>query len=119
MLATIVLSFFLFQTPGSATNRPPEAPPAAQTQTAQPRQQATPQPEEPPVVTRHSINAGGRVLNYTVTTGYMPIKFAQSGEVDGRIFYMAYTLDGATDKARRPLMFSFNGGPGSASVWLH
>jgi carboxypeptidase C (cathepsin A) len=32
---------------------------------------------------------------------------------------MAYTLDGASDASRRPLMFSFNGGPGSASVWLH
>ena len=35
------------------------------------------------------------------------------------IFYMAYTLDGRDDAAQRPLMFSFNGGPGSSSVWLH
>ena len=123
MLATIVLSFFLFQTPGAA-NRPQEMPqtqqnPPAAAANTQPRQQATPQPEEPPVVSKHSVNAGGRALSYTVTTGYMPIKNAQSGETDARIFYMAYTLDGATDKTKRPLMFSFNGGPGSASVWLH
>jgi carboxypeptidase C (cathepsin A) len=35
------------------------------------------------------------------------------------MFFMAYTLDGVSDTGRRPLMFSFNGGPGSASVWLH
>jgi len=47
----------------------------------------------------------------------MPIKNAASGETEARIFYIAYTLD--NPPAGRPLMFSFNGGPGSASVWLH
>jgi carboxypeptidase C (cathepsin A) len=47
----------------------------------------------------------------------MPIKNAVSGETEARVFYIAYTLD--NPPARRPLMFSFNGGPGSASVWLH
>ncbi|MBS1812695.1 MAG: peptidase S10 [Acidobacteria bacterium] len=65
------------------------------------------------------MQIGGKELRYTVTTGFMPIKNAQSGETEARIFFMAYTLDEAPDKAKRPLMFSFNGGPGSASVWLH
>jgi len=43
----------------------------------------------------------------------------QTGETEARMFFMAYTLDGTTDPAKRPLMFSFNGGPGSSSVWLH
>jgi carboxypeptidase C (cathepsin A) len=73
--------------------------------------------EEPPIVTRRSVNIGGQTLAYTVTTGYMPIRNAQSGETEARIFYMAYTRDNPPN--RRPLMFSFNGGPGSASVWLH
>jgi len=60
---------------------------------------------------------GNRQLNYTVSTGFMPIKNAVSGDTEARIFYMAYTLD--DPPAGRPLMFSFNGGPGSASVWLH
>jgi len=47
----------------------------------------------------------------------MPIKNAVSGETEARLFYVAYTLDDPPNK--RPLMFSFNGGPGSASVWLH
>jgi len=68
-------------------------------------------------VTKHSIKMGNRQLNYTVSTGFMPIKNAVSGDTEARIFYMAYTLD--DPPAGRPLMFSFNGGPGSASVWLH
>src|ERR687887_149822 len=72
----------------------------------------------PPVVTKHEIRVGGRALRYTVTTGVMPLRNA-AGETEARIFYMAYTADGVSDRAQRPLMFSFNGGPGSSSVWLH
>src|SRR5579885_312445 len=74
--------------------------------------------DDPPIVTRHEIRVGGRALRYTVTSGMMPLRNA-AGETEARIFYMAYTLDGVSDKSQRPLMFSFNGGPGSASVWLH
>lgn len=73
---------------------------------------------EKPVVTKHSIRAGGRTLSYTVTTGMMPIR-STAGDLEARIFFMAYSLDNAGDAAKRPLMFSFNGGPGSSSVWLH
>ena len=76
-----------------------------------------PPKEEPPVVTHHEVHVGGKVLRYTATTGYMPIRNEESGEIEANIFFMAYTLDGAAPK--RPLMFSFNGGPGSASIWLH
>ena len=78
--------------------------------------------EEKPVQTKHQITLGkapnARTLAYTVTTGRMPLK-NEKGEIEGQVFYMAYTLDGVTDRSKRPLMFSFNGGPGSASVWLH
>ena len=73
--------------------------------------------EEPPVVTHHEIHVGGRILHYTATTGYMPIRNEEGTEVEANIFFMAYTLDNPAP--RRPLMFSFNGGPGSASIWLH
>lgn len=85
--------------------------------TQAPRPAASMDREEPPIVTKHSVRAGSRILNYTTTTGFMPIRNAASGETEARIFYMAYTLD--DPPAGRPLMFSFNGGPGSASVWLH
>src|SRR5262245_66532810 len=85
---------------------------------APPATPAKPAPEEPPVVTRHEIHVGSRTLRYTATVGRMPIKSDQ-GEPEASIFYVAYTLDGVSDTAKRPLMFSFNGGPGSSSVWLH
>jgi len=73
--------------------------------------------EEPPIVTHHQITVGGRVLHYTATAGYLPIHNDEGTEVEANIFFVAYTLDDAA--AKRPLMFSFNGGPGSASIWLH
>jgi carboxypeptidase C (cathepsin A) len=74
--------------------------------------------DETPVVTHHSITVGGKTLNYTATVAQMPLKDA-AGETEAHIFYMAYTLDGAPDIAKRPLTFCFNGGPGSASMWVH
>jgi carboxypeptidase C (cathepsin A) len=74
--------------------------------------------DEEPVITHHHVRVDGKDLAYTTTVGLMPIKDTK-GEVEARIFFMAYTLDGAAAAAKRPLLFSFNGGPGSASVWLH
>lgn len=92
---------------------PPPATPTAPTATP------TPVPDEPPVVTKHEVKIGDRTLKYSVTTGMMPIKNVQTGETEARMFFMAYTLDDVSDRSKRPLMFSFNGGPGSSSVWLH
>ena len=118
------------QTQEPRTVRTPEqAPPAQQTPAAR-----TPEPSEgmegqqvrpmhfdmtevPPVVTHHSIRVGGRELRYTATAGRMPIKDTE-GKTDALMFYVAYTLDGG-DPSTRPVTFSFNGGPGSASIWLH
>jgi carboxypeptidase C (cathepsin A) len=74
--------------------------------------------DETPVVTHHTITVNGKKLNYTATVAQMPLKNA-SGETEAHIFYMAYTLDDAGDTAKRPLTFCFNGGPGSASMWVH
>jgi carboxypeptidase C (cathepsin A) len=74
--------------------------------------------DETPVVTKHSITVQGKKLDYTATVAQMPLKDA-AGETEAHIFYMAYTLDGAGDEAKRPLTFCFNGGPGSASMWVH
>lgn len=72
--------------------------------------------EEKPIVTVHGIDVAGRRLEYTATTGFLPIKNSK-GETEAKIFYMAYTASPAAKS--RPLLFSFNGGPGSSSVWLH
>lgn len=125
MLLTILL--FLFQIAPTAQ---PTATPVLQTQTPTTTttttsvKTAAPSPvsaaDEVPRVTHHSIRAAdGKTLNYTVTTGFMPIRNSVTSETEARIFFMAYTLDNQPNAARRPLMFSFNGGPGSSSVWLH
>jgi carboxypeptidase C (cathepsin A) len=76
------------------------------------------EPEEKPVVTRHELKIGAQVLKYSVTTGLLPIK-NEAGKTEANIFFMAYVADRTGGPDRRPLMFSFNGGPGSSSVWLH
>ncbi len=68
--------------------------------------------------TKHTVRIGGQALNYTATTGTLPLR-DENGEQDAFIFYVAYTMDDVKDPAARPLMFSFNGGPGSSSVWMH
>ena len=73
--------------------------------------------EVPPVVTHHQITVNGSVLKYTATAGRLPLKRAD-GKIEAEMFFVAYTLDGA-DAAKRPLTFAFNGGPGSATIWLH
>jgi carboxypeptidase C (cathepsin A) len=73
--------------------------------------------EIPPVVTHHQIAVNGKTFSYTATTGRLPIKRGD-GKVEAEMFFVAYTLDGQ-DSGKRPLTFAFNGGPGSASVWLH
>jgi carboxypeptidase C (cathepsin A) len=98
----------------------PEAKPAASAQPnppAKPAENTKESQETPPVVTHHEIHAGGKTLRYTATTGFLPLRNA-SGDIEANIFFIAYTLDGQSSE-RRPLTFSFNGGPGSASVWLH
>jgi carboxypeptidase C (cathepsin A) len=113
------------QTPAPATTPAPAAPAPAPAQGGRGRGGiAGPAPaiggevDETPVVTHHSVNVDGKTINYTATVGQMPLKTA-SGETEAHIFYMAYTLDGVSDPAKRPLTFSFNGGPGSASMWVH
>jgi len=92
------------------------------------------QPAEPPkdqiVVTRRSILMDGKTIPYTVTCGTIVLKEEalkkgeKEGEFEGEkpraeIFFIAYTREDVQNQGTRPLTFSFNGGPGSSSVWLH
>ncbi len=88
-------------------------------------------------VTKHTVTIGGKAIEYKVTAGYLILKDeaekpagkeektpdAAEASKDNlkpkaKVFYVAYTIDGA-DPATRPVTFAFNGGPGAASVWLH
>ncbi|MFZ1140200.1 MAG: peptidase S10 [Candidatus Sulfotelmatobacter sp.] len=73
--------------------------------------------EAAPVVTHHQTTVDGKMLKYTATAGRLPIKRGD-GKIEAEMFYVAYTLDGQ-ESAKRPLTFAYNGGPGSASIWLH
>jgi len=76
-------------------------------------------PQVPPVETQHQITVANRLLSYTATTGIIPLKDEDKDEITAGIFFTAYTLNDVADTAARPLIFVFNGGPGSSSVWLH
>jgi carboxypeptidase C (cathepsin A) len=71
----------------------------------------------PDSITRHKIDLGDLTLDYTATAGTIPL-FDRAGERSAAIFYTAYVADGV-DKAKRPLTFVFNGGPGAASAFLN
>lgn len=75
-------------------------------------------PEEKTVVTHHAARIGGQQINYTATAGTYVIK-ADDGTPKATFFYVAYTKDGISDIAQRPVSFVYNGGPGSASLFTH
>jgi len=70
------------------------------------------------VITTHSANIKGVSLSYTATTGTQPV-WNEKGEPMATLFYTYYERNNIKDRASRPLIISFNGGPGSASVWMH
>jgi carboxypeptidase C (cathepsin A) len=74
-------------------------------------------PPEKSSVTHHDITLNGRTIHYTATAGTLLVR-NDDDKPYGSIFYVAYTEDGA-DAKTRPLTFLYNGGPGSASLWLH
>lgn len=95
-------------TPVAQTAPPPAAMPA----------QATPAAVERFSVTQHTITIGGKTIPYTATAGTLVLKNDQERPT-ASIFFVAYTRDDMTDKSKWPVTFTFNGGPGSSSVWLH
>lgn len=73
--------------------------------------------EENSSQTSHLVRLDGREIKYTATAGTLPIRL-DDGKVAARMFFVAYTKDGE-DRKSRPISFVYNGGPGSASAWLH
>lgn len=75
-------------------------------------------PTDTMVVTTHNTSVKGVSFSYTATTGTQPV-WNKKGEPTATLFYTYYERNNVKDKANRPLVISFNGGPGSASVWMH
>jgi carboxypeptidase C (cathepsin A) len=86
----------------------------AQTQAAP----AEPVVQDELVTTEHVITVAGQELAYVAIAGRLAMK-DEAGKAKASIFFIAYLKQGTTEAARRPLTFSFNGGPGSSSLWLH
>jgi carboxypeptidase C (cathepsin A) len=118
-LALLALSLLAAPAPGQA-DPPPAGTPArpAESRPALPAPAAPAPPEEKLAVTHHSLALGGRAYPYTATAGTLLLK-DEDGTVKASLFSIAYTLDGVRDPATRPVTFCFNGGPGSASLWIH
>lgn len=68
--------------------------------------------------TRHTITLDGQKIPYTATAGNLVLK-DDEGKAKASVFFVAYVKDGVKDPAGRPVTFSFNGGPGAASLWVH
>ena len=71
-----------------------------------------------PVTITNSVTIAGERVTYTAETGMLPV-LKTDGTARASVFYVSYTRRDATNAAARPVTFCFNGGPGSASVWLH
>lgn len=84
--------------------KPPEAP------TAQPKEESS--------VTDHTIKIAGQTIPYKATAATILIK-NDKDEPTALIYSTAYTRSDVKDMSQRPVSFLYNGGPGSASVWLH
>lgn len=70
------------------------------------------------VTTKHQVTVKGKRISYTATAGTQPV-WDEDGKPIAGLFYTYYERSDVKDKANRPLIISFNGGPGSASVWMH
>lgn len=71
----------------------------------------------PDAVTRHVAHVAGQTIQYTARAGTISLHDAKE-QLSARMFFVAYTKDGA-DPNRRPVTFFYNGGPGSSTIWLH
>ena len=98
------------QTAQNAAEKPSEKP--------KEEKKTPPALEEKVVTSKHSLRIGGQEIKYTAAAGTILLKL-EDGTPKASIFYVAYTKDDVSDFAQRPITFSFNGGPGSSSVWLH
>lgn len=73
---------------------------------------------ESAVITNHTITIKGKSIPYKATAGTLPV-WDNDGKAIAGLFYTYYERTDIQSKENRPLVISFNGGPGTASVWMH
>jgi carboxypeptidase C (cathepsin A) len=109
------------QTERTQNQQPDESKPdAGKTDTKTDKKEAgdKKEPKDELIETTNSVTINGVAMDYTATTGTIVIK-DEEGKAHVSFFFIAYTKQGVTNLSERPVTFSFNGGPGSSSVWLH
>lgn len=99
-----------------STNQPASEPPKGSPKPSEKEKPAP--PEERLVETKHTLTIDGQGISYTAKAGTILLR-DEDDKPTASIFYIAYTRDNLTDLTTRPITFSFNGGPGSSSVWMH
>ncbi len=76
------------------------------------------EPQAESVTTQNSVSINGKTVSYSATAG-LALIYNEDDEPIGQFGYTAYIKEDVDDSSRRPIMFAYNGGPGSASIWLH
>ncbi len=112
---TIIMLATVFAAPLRAVQRPAAAPTSDRDTT---KAAPTPIPNETSSATDHTIRIGGQLIPYRATAATMLLK-NEKDEAIGALYYTAYARTDAKDPSQRAISFIYNGGPGSASAWLH
>ena len=118
LLALAIATLFSVGSAGSLVAQPPEEA-KAQAQNDS-RKETKPEPEPSAWTTSHSIDLGGKTIDYDAVVGSIILR-GDAEKATAELFYTAYFGKGRSGEAnpQRPILFAYNGGPGSASFWLH
>lgn len=120
LLAAISTATFTFAQQRQGGGQRPTTPPPA-TPAVKEESKASSKPLLDPdasVTTNHEVTIKGQRIPYKAVAGTLPV-WDEEGKAIAGLFYTYYERTDIKDKAPRPLVISFNGGPGSASVWMH
>jgi len=119
-----LFSFFLIASLVSIAQQRPPAPPAPPVAPASPAtSEAKPNPANIPfnpdqsITADHEVTIKGVKVPYKTVTGMMPV-WDMEGKTQAGVFFTYYERSDVKDRASRPLLISFNGGPGTASLWM-
>ena len=119
---TLLVCFLFANLQLKAQSTPPANPagpvPATKTGKEDPKVNSRSIVTESSVVTQHQVTIKGQSVPYKATTGTLPV-WDDEGKAIAGLFYTYYERSDVKDRSIRPLVISFNGGPGSASVWMH
>ncbi|REE25644.1 carboxypeptidase C (cathepsin A) [Winogradskyella pacifica] len=75
-------------------------------------------PTDTTYTTNHSVTIKGKQINYKAETGFQPV-WDDEGQMIASLYYTYYKRTNDAKDKNRPIVYSFNGGPGSASLWMH